>query len=112
MPWKIAAVGQPSFTFRQFFDAVVKLQCTTSNHDWCLLSQVFIGKAKETLDSVDQELIISEVVPIFGPFIKYTIEQEEEVGSYSFIHACVHAMSWPFLLYTGYCSAKCWKECI
>ncbi len=31
VPWKITAVGQPSFTFRHFFDAVVKSQWKEEN---------------------------------------------------------------------------------
>ena len=55
VPWKIAAVGQPSFTFRQFFDAVVKPETSASTSP--VFSQVFVGKAKEILDSVDPELL-------------------------------------------------------
>ena len=80
VPWKITAVGQPSFTFRHFFDAVVKSQCTaststTSNPPECLLSEVYIGKAKESLDHVDPDLIIEEVVPVFRPFVKFAVEE-------------------------------------
>ena len=44
-----------------------------------LLSEVYIGKVKESLDHVDPDLIIEEVVPVFGPFVKFAVE-EKEVG--------------------------------
>ena len=53
VPWRITAVGQPAFTFRQFFDTVVRPECVTctSNHSPAVvLSEVF---AKESLDLVD-----------------------------------------------------------
>ena len=62
----------------------MKSQCatstsTTSNPPECLLSEVYIGKVKESLDHVDPDLIIEEVVPVFGPFVKFAVE-EKEVG--------------------------------
>ena len=64
--WKITSVGHPSCTFKEFFETVIKPACTasTSSADppQIVLNEVYVGKAKDSLDSVD--LIIDEVVPV------------------------------------------------
>ena len=74
LPWKISAVNSPLCTFKDSFESEIKPQC----NDDCVLSQVFTGKTKDTLDIVDANLIIAQVIPMFGPFVKYTIDQDQE----------------------------------
>ena len=56
---------------------------------------MFVGKAKDSLDLVNSDLVILEVTPIFGPFVKYTVDQQSakhvQVRSLSlFPHAHTH----------------------
>ncbi len=44
-----------------------------------ILTGVFVGKSKDSMDSVDCDLNIDEVVPVFGPFLKYAVDQIEKV---------------------------------
>lgn len=81
LPWIITSVGNPSCTFRKLFETVIKPACTasTSSADTpqIVLNEVFIGKAKDSLDSVDIDLIIDEVVPVFGHFMKLAVGHNE-----------------------------------
>lgn len=84
LPWKITSVGHPSCTFKEFFASVVKPACSasTSSADppQIVLKEVYVGKSKDSLDSVDAHLVINEVVPVFGYFVKFTVGHNE-VGS-------------------------------
>ncbi len=40
-----------------------------------ILTGVFVGKSKDSMDSVDCDLNIDEVVLVFGPFLKYAVDQ-------------------------------------
>ena len=81
IPWKITSVGHPSCTFKEFFATVIKPACTasTSSADppQIVLNEVYVGKAKDSLDSVDFDLIIDEVVPVFGHFVKFAVGHNE-----------------------------------
>ena len=72
IPWTISAVDPPSSTFRSFFAAQVQphAQCVDST-----FSQAFTGKSKDSLDAVDPDLVINDVMQVFGPYLKYTIDQ-------------------------------------
>ena len=72
LSWRIASVNPPS-TLRSFFSGQVQDLCEQSDE----LSEVFIGQAKDHLDLVDPDLVIAEVVAVFGRFVKYTVEKEE-----------------------------------
>ena len=74
MPWRIASIG-PALSFRTFFETAVKFQIpNASERDTeSLLKQVFLGKSKDFMDLVDCDLNMDEVVPVFGPFVKYII---------------------------------------
>ena len=45
-----------------------------------VLNEVYIGKAKDSLDSVDFELIIDEVVPVFGHFVKFAVGHKADLA--------------------------------
>jgi hypothetical protein len=78
LPWKITSVSPPSTTFGSFFLSEVRpLLCQEAQ---CLLSEIYVGKGKDILDSVSSELVIAEVVPLFGPFVKFAVGEMEEVG--------------------------------
>ena len=47
----------------------------------CVFSEVFIGKSKESLDSVDPQLVMMDVIPVFGHYVKYAVGQSESVSS-------------------------------
>ena len=78
LPWRIASVG-PSSSFRNVFQTVVMSrvheECESLLH--LSLSEVFVGKSKDSLDVVDSDLNIDEVIPIFGPFVKYAVDEEK-----------------------------------
>ena len=44
-----------------------------------VLKQVFVGQTKETLDLVDYDLVVAEVLSVFGRYMKYNaiFSQEE-----------------------------------
>ena len=57
--------------FQEYFHQELSATCL----DGGSLSQVYIGKGKDALDLVDSQLVILEVTPLFGPFIKYAVDQ-------------------------------------
>ncbi len=74
LPWQICAVNPPSLTFRNFFLSEVLPQRGNSE-----IADVFVGKTKESLDRVNYELVIADVISVFGPFVKFnTTEQTNE----------------------------------
>lgn len=84
LQWRITSIS-PSLSFRNFFETVVKSQiCDREN----LLTGVFVGKSKDSLDSVDYDLNIDEVIPVFGPFVKYAVDQIEKVRFYYSSSSC------------------------
>ena len=44
-----------------------------------VLKQVFVGQTKESLDLVDYDLVVAEVLSVFGRDVKYNVifSQEE-----------------------------------
>ena len=80
---KFTSVGHPSCTFTEFFETIIKPASTasTSSADppQIVLNEVYIGKEKDSLDSVDFELIIDEVVTVFGHFVKFAVGHKEYV---------------------------------
>ena len=75
LPWQIVSVHPPSHTYRSFYDAEVKVKCPIGTGE---LSQVHVGKSKDSLDLVDFTLTISDVAGVFGNFVKFTVEDPEE----------------------------------
>ena len=71
LPWQISRVHPPSVTFQGYFHQELSAKCP----DGFSLSQVYVGKGKYALDFVDLELVILEVTSLFGPFVKYTVDQ-------------------------------------
>ena len=55
-------------TFREFLSKKVDL-------DGLQLDKTFVGRSKANLDPVAPDLVASDVVQIFGPFVKYCVEQ-------------------------------------
>ena len=55
-----------------FFSGQVQDLCERSDE----LSEVFVGQAKDHLDLVDPDLVIAEVVVVFGRCVNYTVEKE------------------------------------
>ena len=52
---------------------IVKQRLENENH--CEIEEIRIGNSKESLDSLgDHNLIISEVVPVFGRYIRYYVK--------------------------------------
>ncbi len=50
-------------------------QCGNSSE----IVDVFVGRTKESLDGVNYELVIADVITIFGSFVKFnTVEQVNE----------------------------------
>ena len=61
LPQKIVECPLPTFTFKQFYEEKVGSQFSDR-----VLKQVFVGQTKETLDLVDYDLVVTEVLFVFG----------------------------------------------
>ena len=70
LSWRIASVSPPDATFRSFFNTSVvdKLHTTRELHS------TFVGSIKDKLDLVDSNLKITDVTTVFGPFVKFLVE--------------------------------------
>ena len=72
LPWKIAECPLPTFTFKQFYEEKV-----VSEFSDRVLKQDFVGQTKESLDLVDHDLVVAEVLSVFGRYVvKYNVEKE------------------------------------
>ena len=71
LPWRIGKCQVPTLTFKQFYDEQVG-----SGYSDRVLKEVFVGQNKESLDLVDYDLTMAEVLSVFGRYVKYTVEQE------------------------------------
>ena len=71
LPWKIAECPLPTFTFKQFYEEKVGSEFSDQ-----VLKQVFVGQTKESLDLVDNDLVVAEVLSVFGRYVKYNVEKE------------------------------------
>ena len=71
LPWKIAECPLPTFTFKQFYEEKVGSKFSDQ-----VLKQVFVGQTKESLDLVDYDLVVAEVLSVFGRYVKYNVEKE------------------------------------
>jgi len=56
-PWKIAECPLLTFTFKQFYEEKVGSELSDR-----VLKQVFVGQTKESLDLVDYDLVVAEVL--------------------------------------------------
>ena len=71
LPWQITSIQPPSLTFRDHFSNELFSKRGYNSS----LSEVFVGKMKDTMDQVDSSLAITEVTQLFGHFTKYFVEQ-------------------------------------
>jgi len=67
-PWKIAECPLPTFTFKQFYEEKVGSEFSDR-----VLKLVFVGQTKESLDLVDYDLVVAEVLSAFGRYVKYNV---------------------------------------
>jgi hypothetical protein len=75
LPWRIASLTPPDATFRSFFQNFVVPKVQEDGKD---LVATYIGRGKEKLDAVDSDLGVAEVVSLFGPFVKYMVEDVDQ----------------------------------
>lgn len=75
LPWKITPVHPPSLTYSAFFHSDVAKQCPQES----MLSNVYVGKSKDALDLVDGSLVVLEVGPLFGQFVKFAVEASAQI---------------------------------
>ncbi len=66
---------QPSQTFKTFFEEEVREKL----HSSVLLQEAFVGRSKEKLDSVTLDLLICDVVSVFGAYLKYVVREAEAI---------------------------------
>ena len=71
-PWRIESVNPPNATFRSFFNQRSRLDGVL---DVDLVS-TYVGKNKEDLDPVNDDLVVLEVINVFGPFVKYLVDDQ------------------------------------
>ena len=68
--WKIAAVNPPDITFVDFFCGSNLTQTP------CELKKVYVGKQKDCVDEADINMCVSQVISMFGPYIKFHVESK------------------------------------
>ena len=67
--WRITSVSPPDVTFVNFLqDSILNQPCELKN--------VYVGRQKESLDEADMNMCVSQVVSMFGPFIKFHVKSE------------------------------------
>ena len=71
-------VHPPNITFRGFYRTTVSVR--VAEPDRQELDSVFVGPSKEKLDLVDCGMCVADVTSLFGPFVKFVVE---EVGGLS-----------------------------
>ena len=73
-PWNIAECPLPTFTFKQFYEEKVGSEFSDR-----VLKQVFVGQTKESLDLVDYDLVVAEVLSVFFEIcrVQCNFSQEE-----------------------------------
>ena len=71
LPWRIASLTPPDDTFRCFFNNSVAPKFQEGNKD---LVATHVGVWM-------QLIVIAEGVPLFGPFMKYTVKSIDEATS-------------------------------
>ena len=59
VPWMIEALEPPNVTFREFLSQKVDL-------DGLRLENTFVGRSKDSLDSVAPDLVAADVIQTFG----------------------------------------------
>ena len=42
------------------------------------VTKVYVGKSKDLLDVIDIDLVIADVAPLFGHFVKYEVRQTDD----------------------------------
>ena len=65
-------VHPPNVTFRGFYGTTVAMRVAELNRE---LESVFVGSGKEKLDAVDCDMCITDVTSLFGPFVKFVVEE-------------------------------------
>ena len=81
LTWRIAAVNPPSATFWSFYNGQVQdMVGESSSSKITNISDIFVGQSKKNIPSVDSDLVIADVVSVFGRFMKYAVGQAEAVG--------------------------------
>ena len=72
LPWNIGPITPPNATFRVFFTANVAPLVQEPNRE---LEGTFVGSSKDKLDSVNCDMCVADVVSLFGPFVKFMVEE-------------------------------------
>ena len=65
-------VHPPNVTFSGFYRTTVAAQLDEPNRE---LESVFVGPRKEKLDLVECEMCVADVTSLFGPFVKFVVEE-------------------------------------
>jgi hypothetical protein len=78
--WRIASLTPPEATFHSFFNNVVAPNIQEDGKD---IVTTYVGRGKDCLDIVDSDLGVSDVVKLFGPFVKYLVENMDQATSTS-----------------------------
>ena len=66
--WRIVTVNPPDVTFIDF------LRDSNLTQSPFELKKVYVGKQKDCVDEADITMCVSQVVSMFGPFIKFHVE--------------------------------------
>ena len=75
LSWRIASLTPPDATFLCFFNNSVAPKFQEGNKD---LVATHVGRGKDSLDAVDSDIGVAEVVSLFGSFVKYTVKSIDE----------------------------------
>ena len=69
LPWSILSVERSGVTIQQFYDE--KITCKLSGKEQ--LDSAYLGKSKESLDSIELCLALDSAVALFGPLLRYVV---------------------------------------
>ena len=67
----------PNSTFRRIQHSEYFFSEVLPSCDTCYHQEVFVGRTKEALDVVDSELIIGDIAQVFGPYVKFIVEEAD-----------------------------------
>ena len=65
-------VHPPNVAFRGFYSTTVAARVDQPNRE---LESVFVGASKEKLDPVECDMYVADVTSLFGPFVKFVVEE-------------------------------------
>ena len=83
LPWNIVSANDREHSFRGFYDSCIQHRIRSDQEGTYELVRAELGSCKEKLDQVDLDLPVITVVESFGRFLKYLVEEQNEMDGAS-----------------------------